>query len=100
MPAKYWASWASESMPTVITHQDGRCKCYLFTPPKRYSGSRDYSLQKPVACPRRRTDHGVVPDGFVRAANYRQPSAGAGEGRSAGQMSGREGNGMEAQGQG
>ena len=33
MPAKYWASWASVSMPNVITHQDGRCKCYCFTIP-------------------------------------------------------------------
>src|ERR1035437_8959467 len=34
MPAKYWASWASVSMPNVITHQVGRSKGYLFTPSK------------------------------------------------------------------
>src|SRR5271157_2909310 len=31
MPAKYWASRASVSIPNVITHQGGRCKCYLLT---------------------------------------------------------------------
>jgi hypothetical protein len=35
MPAKYWASCASVSMSTVITHQNGTCKCYLFTTPYR-----------------------------------------------------------------
>src|ERR1017187_9986482 len=35
LPAKYCASWASVSMPNVITHQDGRCKGYLFTTPKQ-----------------------------------------------------------------
>ena len=26
------------SMPNVITHQEGRCKCYLFTLPKLVGG--------------------------------------------------------------
>ena len=33
MPAKYCASWASVSIPNVITHQAVRCKGYLFTTP-------------------------------------------------------------------
>ncbi len=27
IPAKYWASRASASMPNVITHQHGGCRC-------------------------------------------------------------------------
>jgi integrase len=41
MPAKYLASWASVSIPNVITHQDGRCKVYLFTPPYRFHYGRE-----------------------------------------------------------
>src|ERR1019366_783629 len=40
MPAKYWASWASVSMPNVITHQGGKCKGYLFTLPNRRAKPR------------------------------------------------------------
>src|ERR1035438_942377 len=36
MPATYWASRASVSMPNVITHQDGKYKCYFFTTPNAF----------------------------------------------------------------
>src|SRR5437016_8537043 len=44
MTAKYRASWASVSMPNVITHQGSRCKCYLFTKP--YGWCVDFDLEK------------------------------------------------------
>src|ERR1019366_3627970 len=48
MPAKYWASWASVSIPNVITHQGGRCKCYLFTAPNHGQRTTESASQGPA----------------------------------------------------